>query len=308
MSVVKSAQIDVDGVSTHYRRGGEGPRTLLFLHGGLPGIDPYCGGTHIWNGTLELFAADADVIAIDMLGSGKTGFPAGTKALTVRSMGEHVQRTLAAIDAPPCHVLGHDLGSLIAIWLALNATDAVCSISLTNSWYAAPHGDRMDPITFSAPPRPLWGRNSQYWAFDRVSYTAHHIDDALIDASVEAAALEGASRARAVMADPSAQSRFTGSMHRAQYQTWIRTREGRFPRPVQIIWGTHDPLCAIDNGLKLFQAIGRGLVQIQFHQVNRAGSFVFREHPHQFLRLVNGFHEGLAATTPEYTYSQNPLN
>jgi 2-hydroxy-6-oxonona-2,4-dienedioate hydrolase len=301
MSVISDHDVDVGGVSTHYRRGGSGARTVLFLHGGLPGVDPYCGGTHIWNGTLERFAADNQVIAIDMLGSGKTGFPAG-EGLTIQAMGEHVQKTLAAMDAPPCHVVGHDVGALVAMWLALNATDRVRSISMVASWYAAPFGDRIDPITFNDPPVPLWGRASQYWAFDRVSYTAHHIDDALIDACVEAAGLEGPRKAREVMADPLAQAKFSASMRRAKHQTWTNTRESRYPAPVQIIWGANDPLSAVDNGLKLFHAIARGQVQTQFHQVNQSGNFVFREHPEQFARLVSGFHEGLEATTPEYTY------
>lgn len=303
MSVFTDEVVDVDGVSTYVRRGGSGPRTFLFLQGGLPGVDPYCGGTHIWGGTLERFAVDNEVIAVDMLGTGKTGYPALGEGLTVQSLVENVTRTLAAVDAPPCHVVGHDLGALVAMSLAANATPRVRTVTLAASWYAGLFGDRIDPLTFKDPPQPLWTRDSQYWALDRISYTPHHIDAALVDACVEAASMEGPRRAQEVMGDPTAQARFMMSIRRAKHQIWSRARdEGVFPVPAQIIWAADDPLASVDSGLMLFRGIARGMVHTQFHQVNRSGSFVFREHADQFQRLINGFQDGLEATTAAHLY------
>ncbi|MEO7243248.1 MAG: alpha/beta hydrolase, partial [Variovorax sp.] len=71
----QSQLLDVAGVSTRVLTQGDAGPTMVFLHGGTPGVTPYCGGSHLWGDVLSAFAADCRVIAMDLPGAGGTDVP-----------------------------------------------------------------------------------------------------------------------------------------------------------------------------------------------------------------------------------------
>jgi len=293
---VEKRILNIGGVRTCVRQVGSGARTILLLHGGVPGVTPYCGGGHLFGDLMDRLSTAARVIAPELLGSGETGYLASGEPLSVDSVGEHLLAVLAEIDAPSCHVIGHDFGGLAGVWLAMRAPERVRSMSIVASAIAAPSIDSVDDITFLDPPGVPWSRASQAWALKRVSFTSHHIDADLLDACAAAAEGAGHLAAQAAMASPQARASFDANVFRTKWRLWTMARTARAPAPMQVIWAANDPLTAYENGLLLFQTIGRNRTETQFHYVNRSGSFIFREQPEQFVRLVSAFHEGLEAT------------
>jgi pimeloyl-ACP methyl ester carboxylesterase len=286
--------LDIQGVQTHIVRGGKGPRTIVFLHGGVPGVTPYAGGAHLFGATLERFASTADVIGIDMLGSGLTGYPLD-RALTLDDINKHVEATIKALDLPAFHLIGHDLGGLVALWLGMQAATRVSSVGVVASAFSSAIGDQWEDLTLESPPLPLLGRDSQRWAFDRLSANIAHIDDGLLDAAATAAASAGVRRAVSAMSSPEARAVFVASHGLVRDQMWAQARDAGYPVPVQIIWGAQDPLAPVALGRILFTALGKKQRVTQFHVFNEAGSFVFREQPVQFKRVVSAFLDGLDA-------------
>ncbi|MGB7099862.1 MAG: hypothetical protein WBD95_14000 [Xanthobacteraceae bacterium] len=51
------------------------------------------------------------------------------------------------------------------------------------------------------------------------------------------------------------------------------------PVPTQIVWASHDPATTREAGFVLFDVISGKQKATQFHVINRAGSFPFREQP-----------------------------
>lgn len=241
---------------------------VVFLHGGIPGVTPYCSGSHIWGRCLELFAAERKVVALDLHG------------LTVDAQ---MQEARTALKEDAVHLVGHDLGGLVALAVAAEAPQHVRSVSAVASVAAAPTGDGVVNLTLAHPPPPLWSRRSQAWALERVSYSHQHIDGALLDACERAARNN----------PPVRSEEFQPSLMAAKARLYEICRERGYPVPAQVVWGTDDPLGSFDQGLWLFRLIAQKQRVAQFHAVNRAGALPFREEPETFHQIVSAFLEGV---------------
>lgn len=240
---------------------------IVFIHGGVPGVTPYISGAHIWGRALERF--DRRVVALSL------------QATEVDGMAKEVRAAIAGFDA--CHLVGHDLGGLIALCVAAEVPKQVRSVSAVGSVAAAPTGDGVVNLTLAHPPAPRWSRESQRWALERISYSHHHIDDALLDACVRAA----------LQAPLGEDERFVPSLAAAKGRFYALCREQGFPVPAQVIWGTHDPLGSLEQGLWLFRILAERQKVAHFHAINRAGSLCFREEPEAFHQAVSAFIDAL---------------
>ena len=63
--------------------------------------------------------------------------------------------------------------------------------------------------------------------------------------------------------------------------------------PTQIVWASPDPTTTREAGYVLFKVIAEHQGATQFHLINRAGNFVFREQPAEFARVVAAFQDGV---------------
>jgi pimeloyl-ACP methyl ester carboxylesterase len=262
---------------------------LVFLHGGIPGSTPYCSGSHIWGPVLDRFAASRDVLAVDLPGHGGTSSPSA--APTINAYVDWLCDLFTAAGIERCFLIGHDLGGLIALECATRFPALVAGISVASSVVSAPTGDGVENLALAYPPVPLWARASQRWAFEQLSYAPHHITDALLDACVDAAQQPPHRAAAAAMRDGGLENEFTPSVMKAKARFYELCRGPGVPVPVQVIWGSHDRLGSLDQGLWLFRLVASRQAAAHFHVITRVGSFPFREDPQTFHQLVDSFCE-----------------
>lgn len=243
---------------------------MVFIHGGVPGVTPYVSGPHIWGSVLERFGK---AVAIEVSGQ------------TVDAMTQSVRK---AIDGKgKCHLVGHDLGGLLALNVAIDSPQLVSAVTTVASVAAAPTGDGLPDYTLAHPPQPRWSRESQRWALERVSYSHHHIDRALLDACVAAAAKQ-----QPITPELHAEQ-FVPSLMKAKSRFYEVCRTEGIKVPCQVIWGSHDPLASFDHGLWLFRGLAQKQRVSQFHVINRAGALAFREEPAAFHQILSAFSDAL---------------
>ncbi|MFN2644952.1 MAG: alpha/beta fold hydrolase, partial [Burkholderiales bacterium] len=89
---------------------------MVFIHGGIPGITPYVSGPHIWGSVLERFPQRT---ALELSGQ------------TVDAMTQHARKAIEGKGK--CHLVGHDLGGLLALSIAIEAPELVSAVTAVAS-------------------------------------------------------------------------------------------------------------------------------------------------------------------------------
>ncbi len=263
---------------------------VVLLHGGCAGLSPIATGSHVFDRVIPLFAAGRQVIAPDLPGYAGSDLTSPVD-LDVDKQASFVLALLDVLSIDRAHLVGHDLGGFIALWLAITAPKRVRSLSIAASPMCPPTGDGLNDILFDATPLPLWSRRSQAWAFERLSYSHEHVDAALLDACEGAARSKPHRDAVDAMGDERLRHRNFG-IAALKGRIWEALRKG-LTVPTQIVWASHDPTTTREAGYVLFKVIAEHQGAAQFHLINRAGSFVFREQPAEFARVVAAFQDGV---------------
>ena len=116
----EAVDVDVDGVRSHARVGGEGPPVLL-LHG-YP-------QTHVmWHQVASTLAESHTIVAADLRGYGDSGKPASEpdhSSYAKRAMTADVAGLMAALGHERFAVVGHDRGARVAHRLCLDHPDRI---------------------------------------------------------------------------------------------------------------------------------------------------------------------------------------
>ncbi|MFT6674036.1 MAG: haloacetate dehalogenase [Sulfitobacter sp.] len=111
-----------NGQQIHYAKGGSGPPVLL-LHG-FP-------QTHMmWHAVAPVLAREYTVIAPDLRGYGQSGKPQGTVNYSFRRMAADPLALMRDLGFARFHLIGHDRGARTAHRMALDAPEAVQSLTL----------------------------------------------------------------------------------------------------------------------------------------------------------------------------------
>lgn len=113
MSTFKDQFVSAAGVRTRYWSAGHGETPLVFLHG-------LGGSIEDWAGTLIPLSQNRRVVAIDLLGCGKTEYSAFGHYGPDR-MRDHVLATLDALSLDTVDLAGWSLGGRIALDVAHHA-------------------------------------------------------------------------------------------------------------------------------------------------------------------------------------------
>ncbi|HEY0214268.1 MAG TPA: pyrimidine utilization protein D [Paenirhodobacter sp.] len=117
----------------------EGPSAAaetVLLSSGLGGSAGY------WAPQLDMLRAHYRVVSYDHRGCGRSAgtVPVGT---SIADMADDVLEVMAASGTARAHIVGHALGGLMGLDLALRAPDKIASLTLINAWSRAdPHSAR----------------------------------------------------------------------------------------------------------------------------------------------------------------------
>jgi pimeloyl-ACP methyl ester carboxylesterase len=118
-----SDYMEVQGLRLHYKSGGEGPPVIL-LHGAA-------NDWHEWERNLEPLARNFHVYALDLPGFGSSS-PAG-RDLASSWLILLLKGFMHKLGLEQASIIGHSLGGLIAMEMALNYPDMVDKLVLVNS-------------------------------------------------------------------------------------------------------------------------------------------------------------------------------
>lgn len=115
-------QIDVDGCRLNYVDIGHGEETVLFVHGMAAS----------WRWFLEVLpsiAKNRRVISVDLPGFGSSGLPA--ERVSIRVYARYLDAFCERLGLGPVPVVGHSMGSAVALELATHHPERVAKVALT---------------------------------------------------------------------------------------------------------------------------------------------------------------------------------
>lgn len=145
--------IVVDGVRLHYVEQGEGP-VLLLIHGNSVMAEDFR-----LSGLMGKLARNFRVIAFDRPGYGYSDRPR-TTIWTAEAQAKLLQRALDLMGVQQAIVLGHSLGALVGLSMALQSPDRVRGLVLLAGYYYP--SLRVDSLLFATPAIPLIGDLMRY--------------------------------------------------------------------------------------------------------------------------------------------------
>nr|AYM52772.1 alpha/beta hydrolase fold protein [Simulacricoccus ruber] len=129
-------RVDLDGEVHGVDYGGSGP-TLLLLHG--------LGGSHLnWLPAAPLLAAHGRVLAVDLLGFGRT--PHAGRGVGVRAQQALVHRFITEVVKEPVVLVGNSFGGLVALAQAAEAPETVSGLVLVSPAQRPAPGTRLGPV------------------------------------------------------------------------------------------------------------------------------------------------------------------
>jgi pimeloyl-ACP methyl ester carboxylesterase len=162
--------IDIDSVHLHYVERGEGPPVVL-LHGNMVSLDDFEA-----SGLIDRLAQSHRVIAFDRPGFGHSTRPRD-RLWTPAAQAALLHTALQHLGIERPFVVGHSMGTLVALALALDHPDDVSGLALLGGYYYP--SVRLDALLTAPVALPLVG--------DVMRYTVTAISARLlIERSVEA--------------------------------------------------------------------------------------------------------------------------
>ncbi len=125
----ESRYIDVNGIKTHYLEAGSG-KPLILIHGGGAGAD--CQGN--WYRCIPTYAKKFRVIAVDLLGFGRTDKPDPERfKYTQDARNKHIAGFLDALGLKGAMLIGNSMGGATSMGVAIERPELVDRMVLMGS-------------------------------------------------------------------------------------------------------------------------------------------------------------------------------
>ena len=118
-------RVRVNGIELAYDEQGEGARPLVLVHG-------FTGFRQDFASQLDALARGRRVLAPDLRGHGESGRGAHAD-YTLARLAEDVSGFLDALDVAACDLLGHSMGGMLALRVALARPERVASLLLMDT-------------------------------------------------------------------------------------------------------------------------------------------------------------------------------
>jgi 4,5:9,10-diseco-3-hydroxy-5,9,17-trioxoandrosta-1(10),2-diene-4-oate hydrolase len=268
-----------NGLNLHYHEAGDGPDTLVLLHGAGPGVS----GWSNFSGNLEHYTGNFRTLIVDMPGFGKSAHPAEYDRSYLRYAADAVVSLMDELGVGSAHVLGNSLGGSVAARLVLAHPDRVRRLVLMGP------GSALSIGLFA--PRPSEGirrlmefqtapekTREKMEAFLRsMVYDQSLVTEQLIDDRFKAAtdpATAGGLKAMQV-----ANQKFP-----VDGELWREA--GEIKHDVLITWGREDRVQPLDGAFVGF----RLLENARLHVFPKCGHWAMIEQRDEFQRLTTDFY------------------
>ncbi len=279
--------VDVDGIRTRYFEGGQG-NNLVLIHGGRFGFPSY--SADVWSLVFDLLSKSFHVYAFDKLGQGYTDNPKSDSDYTKRAYIDHAYGFISKMGVQRTSILGHSMGALVAAAIAVEHPELVQTLIILDSNTLAPRdpstpGDFYSKLEEGAPSTPT--REYVRREPDANSYSNAHVTNEYVEGILKIALLpktiEVTQKAEGLNAG------FFENIQKIKAETLDGIRAGRLKAPTLILWGFNDVSAPVVLGMHLLRVIAPAVKQTQFHVINQAGHYLFREQPQEVSRIVTNF-------------------
>nr|ADC31797.1 CarC [Sphingomonas sp. XLDN2-5] len=269
LAATAGRSVTVRGMETYYHEQGSGDVVVL-VHGGGAGADSMGN----WRGVMPVLADRYRVIAVDMLGFGRTAKPADPFVFSQAARTDHLAGFLDALGLSNVALVGNSMGGASALGVAVERPGLVRKLVLMGS---AGLVSKIDPAL-----EPVLGydftREGMIRLVRALTTDNFQIDDAMIDYRY------------ALSVDPETRRAYSATMQ------WIRDQGGlyyeddyirRITAPTLIVNGKLDKVVPLANAYKFLELIGPSWGYI----MPDCGYWAMIEHPVDFARTTAAFIE-----------------
>jgi 4,5:9,10-diseco-3-hydroxy-5,9,17-trioxoandrosta-1(10),2-diene-4-oate hydrolase len=268
-----------NGLNLHYHEAGDGPDTLILMHGAGPGVS----GWSNFSGNLEHYTGNFRTLIVDMPGFGKSAHPAEYDRSYLRYAADAVVSLMDELGVGSAHVLGNSLGGSVAARLVLAHPDRVRRLVLMGPGSALsiglfaprPSEGIRRLMEFQTAPEKTREKMEAFlrsMVFDQSLVTEQLIDDRFKAATDPATA--GGLKAMQV-----ANQKFP-----VDGELWREA--GEIKHDVLITWGREDRVQPLDGAFVGF----RLLENARLHVFPKCGHWAMIEQRDEFQRLTTDFY------------------
>lgn len=255
------------GIDTFYLEQGSG-RPIVLIHGGGAGADSWGN----WRNVIPHLAPDHRVVAVDMLGFGRTAKPNGDFVYSQPARVKHMIEFLDALELGPATLVGNSMGGATAIGVAVERPDLVSKLILMGS---AGLVTSIDPVL--APILKYdFTREGMVRLVRALTTDSFEIDDDMIDYRYKLAVQEDTRRA------------YTATM------AWIGQQGGLFwnedyirkvTAPTLVVNGKCDKVVPVAHAYRFLELIDNSWGYL----IPDCGHWAMIEHPKDFAQITRSF-------------------
>jgi 2-hydroxy-6-oxonona-2,4-dienedioate hydrolase len=267
--------VETDSGSIHYHDAGEGPTTVVLLHGSGPGATAWSN----FGSNVQALAQHHRVLAIDMPGWGKS--PAAR--VSDRDHATTLGQVLDALGISRAAVVGNSMGAVTSLKFAAVAPERVSHVVTMG---AAMVGQ---PMMFSAADGPSEGLRALFAAYrDPSPQSMKRLVEVMTFDRAFASDDLAAQRSANALAYPEHLANFVADLDAGlpivQQPPGLQDIRG-ISAPTMLIHGRDDRVLNLEHSLRLVSSISNARLIV----LNRCGHWAQLEHASEFNRLVHHF-------------------
>jgi 2-hydroxy-6-oxonona-2,4-dienedioate hydrolase len=304
--------VDVNGVKARYYEAGAG-EPMVMIHGGFTAGS---STANVFSRNVPELSKHFHVFAVDRLASGMSGNPLKDDDYTYQGDVDFVYGFIQALNLGPVHLVGHSAGGAIALYLAIEHSDAAKTLTILamGPENPSPAPDNKTRLDLSKCPD-----QSQYEGLQcRVAMLAWlptTFDDEYWSADKFMATLSKSKEARAKLNAGAGRS-FDFPAFKQRMLDKVRD-EGPLQMPVLLVagkndvldWGANDETAQLRGERGLFDIVAAKNTKVQMIVITNGGHFMYREHPEEFdayLETFIGTWEKYPSAPPQGNFPKPP--
>jgi pimeloyl-ACP methyl ester carboxylesterase len=281
--------VDAGGVRVRCYEDGTG-EPLVLLSGGEYGA---LYSLDAWSLNFKQLSQHFRIYAIDKPGQGYSDIPKRDADYTFEWLFDSIHALSQVLGIRQAHWVGHSRGALLVARFALKHPDLVKTAVIVDSSTLAPEDPHVptdlfyEEIGMRTPPGPPTPETVRMEA-DAQSFSRAHISADYVRRMLEIASLSTMQEARRRMREVRLKV-WHPSLYRNRTEILRQIEDRGLPMPTLIVWGFNDRAAPLYLGHRLFERICPKTPDAEFHVLNQAGHYSFREQWQKFNRVVSDF-------------------